>query len=134
MKSNVEHIYHEWQERLSRNDAAGLLSLYAADAAFESPLVPQLMETPTGILQGHGELDPFFRKLCERRPGARRFYRTGYLTNGRLLIWEYPRATPDGDQMDFVEVMEIVGGRIQSQRVYWGWLGVKVLRTDAYHR
>ena len=22
-------------------------------------------------------------------------------------MWEYPRATPDGEQMDFVEVMEI---------------------------
>jgi hypothetical protein len=37
-----------------------------------------------------------------------RWHRTGkWLTDGeRLLIWEYPRQAPDGDQVDLVEVME----------------------------
>jgi steroid delta-isomerase len=54
-----------------------------------------------------------------------RWYRTGtFLTDGRrVLIWEYPRAAPDGDQADLVEVMEIEGGLIQHHRVYWGWKG-----------
>ena len=50
-------------------------------------------------------------------------------------MWEYPRATPDGEQMDFVEVMELnEEGLIQNHRVYWGWYGVGVLSRDAYHR
>ena len=50
-------------------------------------------------------------------------------------MWEYPRDTPDGEQMDFAEVMNINDdGLIQSQRVYWGWRGVKVMRDDDYHR
>jgi ketosteroid isomerase-like protein len=134
MNSHIERIYREWQDKLSRNDADGLLSLYAPDATFESPLVPQLMGKERGVLRGHGKLGPFFRSLTARRPTARGFYRTGYLTNGRLLMWEYPRATPDGEQMDFAEVMEVVGGRIQSQRVYWGWLGMQVLHTGGDRR
>ncbi|MFL6247715.1 MAG: nuclear transport factor 2 family protein, partial [Thermoanaerobaculia bacterium] len=65
---------------------------------------------------------------------VRRHFRTGFLSDGRLLVWEYPREAPDGEQMDFVEVMEIADGLIQRQRVYWGWFGVNVLLTDRYHR
>lgn len=130
----VERIYREWDERLANNDAAGLLGLYAADATFETPLVPHLMKTERGILRGHGELRPFFDKLAQRKPTVRGRYRTGYFTDGRTLIWEYPRETPGVEQMDFVEVMEIADGLIQRQRVYWGWFGVRILQSDAYRR
>jgi hypothetical protein len=50
------------------------------------------------------------------------------------MIFEYPRVTPDGEQMDFVEVMEIGDGLIQRHCVYWGWRGVKVIQDDAYHK
>ncbi len=49
-------------------------------------------------------------------------------------MWEYPRETPDGEQMDFVEVMELEDGRIRRHRVYWGWRGVSVMETNQYHR
>jgi len=42
-------------------------------------------------------------------------------------MWEYPRATPDEDQMGLVEVMEIRNGLIQRHRVYWGWHALNVL-------
>jgi hypothetical protein len=32
--------------------------------------------------------------------------------DGHTLIWEYPRQTPGGDQVDLVEVMELDGARI----------------------
>ena len=130
----IERIYREWDERLAQNDTEGLVALYAADATFESPLVPHLMDIERGILRGHGELRPFFEKLAQRKPDVRRRYRAGYLTDGRVLMWEYPREAPVGEQMDFVEVMEIAGGLIKRQRVYWGWFGVRILQTDAYRR
>jgi len=51
-----------------------------------------------------------------------RWHRTGkWLTDGeRLLVWEYPRQAPDGDQVDIVEVVEIAEGLIQCHRIYWG--------------
>jgi hypothetical protein len=49
-------------------------------------------------------------------------------------MWEYPRETPEGDQMDFLEVMELNDdGLIQRHRVYWGWRGFDVLERDEYH-
>ncbi|MCW2558410.1 MAG: hypothetical protein JWP55_2374 [Mycobacterium sp.] len=39
-----------------------------------------------------------------------------------------------GEQMDFVEVMEIEDGLIRAHRVYWGWRGVPILANDEYHR
>src|SRR5438105_120805 len=68
-------------------------------------------------------------------PPLRTYHRTGYLTDGsRTMMFEYPRDAPDGEQMDFVEVMEIVDGLIQRHCVYWGWRGVKVIQDDAYHK
>lgn len=60
--------------------------------------------------------------------GLGRWYRTGhFFANGRQLTWEYPRATPDGDQIDLVEVMDVSGGLITHHRVYWGWIGFRTL-------
>ena len=55
-------------------------------------------------------------------------------TDGHTMIWEYPRATPTGDQMDFTEVMELGNGLIRHHRVYWGWLGVRTLTTESHGR
>jgi hypothetical protein len=45
------------------------------------------------------------------------------LTYGKRLIWEYPRGAAKGEQMDFVEAMELNEGLIQRHCVYWGWRG-----------
>jgi hypothetical protein len=70
----------------------------------------------------------------DRLPFDRPDLDSGYLTDGTRLMWEYPRATPDGDQMDFVEVMEVKDGLIQHYRVYWGWFGFEILRKGQYQR
>lgn len=130
----IERIYHEWDDALSRLDGDKLLSLYAPDATLESPLIPHLLKCERGICRGRDELRKLFEELARTQPPTRRFYRTGYFTDGRVLIWEYPRATPQGDQQDFVEVMEIRDGLIQHHRVYWGWFGVGVIQRDEHHR
>jgi hypothetical protein len=57
------------------------------------------------------------------------------MTDGNKLMWEYPRAAPNGDQIDFVEVMELNDhGLIQNHRIYWGWFGFGVLNRDEYHK
>ena len=133
--SPVERMYFAWDDALSRNDAKALLALYARDAHFESPLVPHLLGVESGVLRGHDQLRPLFDTLAERKPPVRQYYRTGYLTDGKRLIWEYPRQAPSGEQMDFVEAMELNDeGLIQRHCVYWGWFGVRVLQRDEYHR
>jgi hypothetical protein len=60
----------------------------------------------------------------------RELYRTGlFLANGQLLMWEYPRKTPGGSQVDLVESMDIENGLIKYHRVYWGWSGFKSLEA-----
>jgi ketosteroid isomerase-like protein len=130
----IERIYHEWDDALSKLDVERILSLYAPDATLESPLVPHLLKTETGVLRGHAQLRPLLEELARTQPPTRKFYRTGYFTDGKKVMWEYPRATPQGDQQDFVEVMEIKDGLIQHHRVYWGWFGVGVLMRDEHHR
>lgn len=130
----AERVYYEWDKALAGNDVEGLLSLYAQDAVVESPLIPYLMGTSQGICQGHKEIRALVEKVAERKPSLRRFYRTPCLRQGKLIMWEYPRNTPDGEQMDFAEIMTLNDdGLIQSHRVYWGWRGVKVLQEDAYY-
>lgn len=131
----VERIYHDWDAALASNDAAALAALYAPDAIIESPLIPHVLGWETGICRGREQIRAFFKTIATRKPTVRRHYRTGYFTDGKMLMWEYPRATPNGEQMDFVEVMELNdAGLIQHHRVYWGWFGVNVLKQDAYHR
>jgi len=123
-------IFEQWHQRAASRDTAGLLALYADDAVFESPLVPAILDDhPDGVLRGRDQIGRFLAEGARRRPDELvRWYRTGaYLTDGKTLTWEYPRATPDGEQIDLAEVMEIADGLIQHHRVYWGWKGALYL-------
>jgi hypothetical protein len=123
----VERIYEAWDQALGAKDLEGALKLYAPDATIESPLVVHLLGVKSGICCGHDQLRKFIRLVFERQPAARKRFRTGFFTDGTKLMWEYPRATPDGDQMDFAEVMELENGLIKRHRVYWGWYGLSIL-------
>jgi hypothetical protein len=47
------------------------------------------------------------------------------------LICEYPRDAGKGEQMDFVEAMELDdAGLIQRHCVCWGWFGFRVLQCN----
>ncbi len=123
-------IFLEWDARARAMDVEGLLALYAPDATVESPLIPAILDdVRTGVLRGHSELRRFFDEGGRRRPNALvRWYRTGkYLWDGTTLVWEYPREAPDGEQVDITEVMDIVDGKIQRHRIYWGWFGLTLL-------
>jgi hypothetical protein len=130
----MEHIYREWDDALSKLDVDRFLELYAPDAILESPLVRHLLKTDSGVLHGRDELRKLFEELAKTQPPTRKFYRKGYFTDGKRLIWEYPRESPDGDQQDFVESMEIEDGLIKKHCVYWGWFGVRVLERGEHFR
>jgi steroid delta-isomerase len=128
--AEILHIYERWHATVVGGDVDGLMALYADDAILETPLILATLRDKTeGILKGKSAIQPFFeagfRKL---RNDLGRWYRTGtFFSNGRQLTWEYPRATPQGDQVDLVEVMDIVDGLIAHHRGYWGWVGFKTL-------
>ena len=128
------HIFAEWHRAARARDTPALLALYAADAVLESPLVPAILDDkPDGVLRGHDELTRFFTEGARRRPEALvRWWRDGrYLSAGEMLVWEYPRATPDGAQVDIVEVIATAAGLIRHHRIYWGWFGTRRLIAAA---
>ncbi len=132
----IEHIYDEWDKALSLNDVDALLKLYARDAVIESPLIPHLLKKERGVCEGREQIHELLNIVAERKPPKRKYYRSDFLTDGkRKFMWEYPRSAPDGDQMDFAEVMELNDeGLICYHRVYWGWYGFGVLQHNEYHQ
>jgi len=107
-------------------DLEGLMDRYAADAILESPLILMaLTDAASGILRGRSEIRPFFAAgLREVGNGLGRWYRTGtFFSDGRQLTREYPRATPQGDQVDLVAVMDLAAAAspiIGSSGAGWG--------------
>jgi ketosteroid isomerase-like protein len=132
--ATVRRIYEAWDEALGRKEVDAAISLYAEDATLESPLVRHLVGGERGVIEGRDALAEFLAQVFARTPAVRRRHRRGFLTDGSTLMWEYPRDAPDGEQMDFVEVMQIEDGLIRHHRVYWGWFGVRVMERDEYHR
>src|SRR5215469_3189436 len=130
----AERIYHEWDAALGAKDVEAAVALYAPDCRLESPLVRHLLKSEDGVVVGREKLRDFLKMVFDRTPSVRERYREGFFTDGRKLMWEYPREKPDGEQMDFVEVMEVADGLIHRHCVYWGWFGVKLIEQNRYHR
>lgn len=129
----MKEIYEKWHKYAKERETKALIELYAEDAVFESPLVPILMNKDSGILRGKTEILAFLNEGTRRRPNELvRWYRTGkYFITGDVLVWEYPRQTPDGEQVDILELMEIRNGLIVNHRIYWGWFGTQMLIKSA---
>ena len=108
----AERIYHEWDSALGAKDIEAAVALYyPPDCRLESPLVRHLPKSEQGVVVGREKLRDFLKIVFDRTPPVRERYREGFFTDGRKLMWEYPREKPNGEQMEFVEVMEL-GGRI----------------------
>lgn len=133
MNPNFLRIYEQWHEHARGRNCAALIQLYAEDATLESPLVPVILNQERGVLVGRAEILRFLEEGTRRRPNELvRWYRDGsYLTRGDTLMWEYPRQTPDGEQIDILEVMQLKDDLIWRHRIYWGWLGTELLRANA---
>ncbi len=91
------------------------------------------MQQDSGVLRGRAEILAFLQEGTRRCPNELvRWYRTGqYFVAGDTLVWEYPRHTPDGNQVDILELMQIQNSKIQAHRIYWGWFGMQMLIQSA---
>lgn len=132
-KSDAERIYVLWDDALAHKDVEAMLVLYREDAILESPLVAHLLQQESGVCVGKSEIKKLLEILFTCQPEKRRFYRNPLYTSGNYLIWEYPRISPEGEQMDFTEVMELKEGLIYRHRVYWGWCGVNIIKSNLHH-
>lgn len=132
--ADAHFIHDEWHRRTVARDIDGLVELYRPDAVLESPLVPRVLGRPSGVLTGRAEIREFLARGTSSRPTtrARFFHRSGrFLFDGTTLVWEYPRTTPDGDQTDLAEVMDLAGPLIRHHRIYWGWHAMPLLDRES---
>ncbi len=134
--NDFERIYRDWHEFAKTRDTERLIALYDEHAVLESPLVPVILQRDSGILRGRAEILAFLEEGTRRRPNELvRWYRDGtHFVSGSTLVWEYPRQTPEGDQVDILELMDIRGGKITHHRIYWGWFGTQMLIRSAAAR
>ena len=128
----AERIYQAWAHAFATKDLEAVLALYAPDATLESPLVNTLLKTERGVVEGRENLRHFFGIIIRTTPALKNRHRQNFFTDGRNIIWEYPRVTPAGEQTEMAEVMQIEGGLIKAHRIYWGWAGTRLLQQDAY--
>ncbi len=122
----IGHIFQAWDEALGAKDLDASMALYHEDATLESPLIRHLLGTEEGIIRGRDNLKRFVEVVFAKEPPQRQRFRTGFLSDGSRVTWEYPRESDGDEQMDIVEVMEIDGAHIRHHRVYWGWYSVKL--------
>ena len=134
-KIKIAHeIFEAWNRTWKENDLEGFLALYADNVVLESPLFPYLLGIERGVIQGKEKLKDVIEIAARRKPTFRNFHVSNFFTDGKTIMWEYPRETPEGEQMDFLEVMEVKDGLIIKHRIYWGWLGVNTILNDTYYR
>jgi len=132
-EGDARRIFEQWHKSVVERNLDALMALYAEDAMLETPLAYVVSaERQDGRLQGREALRAFFAaSFAQPENGLGRWYRSGrWHASQRQVVWEYPRETPDGDQVDLVEVMDLdARGLIACHRVYWGWKGVQTLLT-----
>jgi ketosteroid isomerase-like protein len=128
----AERLYQAWADAFANKDLEAVLALYAPNATLESPLVNTLLKTERGVVEGRDDLRHFFGIIISSTPALRNRHRESFFTDGRTMIWEYPRLTPSGEQTEMAEVMKIENGLIRHHRIYWGWGGTKLLQGDRY--
>ena len=128
-EAGIRHVYEEWHRAVMSRDLPALMAIYAEHAIMESPsVVAQFPDRGDGVLHGKAEIEKLFaRNFANLATEFSDLHRTGFFSDGRVLIWEYPRATPRGPQVDLFESMDIDNGLIVYHRVYWGWQGLKTL-------
>jgi ketosteroid isomerase-like protein len=130
----IRHAFDEWHRAVKDQDAGGMAALYAHDGVLETPARASPVARAGGRRRArqrrHREV---LRAKLPGRSGEGVFedwFRSGqYFTDGQLLIWEYPRETPKGDQTDVIESMDLENGQITHHRVYWGWVGFSKLHN-----
>lgn len=126
-------IYEDWAAGFATADLDRIVALYAPDAVLESPLVNVLLKTEDGIVSGRDNLRNFFAIILSNGPALDDRHRESFFTDGRTMIWEYPRITPKGKQLEMTEVMHLEDGLIKVHRIYWGWESARKLFTEGYH-
>jgi hypothetical protein len=120
-------IAHAHDEAWKSKDVDGIVALFAVDATIESPLVARLIGKP--LARGHDEIRALIKAVINR--GVVWGRHEPLAVRGDTVFVEYRRETPDGEQHDSVDVINVQGGLIKSLRAYLGAGSVAALAARA---
>ena len=68
---DAEHFAHEWLAAWNAHDLERILSHWADDCVFTSPLVARLMDEPSGSVHGKAALRAYWSRGLAASPGLR---------------------------------------------------------------
>jgi ketosteroid isomerase-like protein len=117
-------VVQAFDEAWAKNDLDAIVALYAPDATIESPLIAHLTGKE-GVCRGHEEIRAMLQRVIAR--GVRWGKHEPPVVRGDTIVIEYRRVLPEGEQRDYVDVIEVEQGRIKSLRAYWGWHALRTL-------
>jgi hypothetical protein len=134
IQQKIKDLYHAWDDAMARADIAALVNLYTPDAEIESPLICELSDPNAGMLRGRAAFRSLYEEVVRCQSDViRPRHHDNYFTDGRRIIWEYPRLTPDGEQSEFVECWDLDPEfLIARHRVYWGWSRIVALHGKGF--
>jgi steroid Delta-isomerase len=105
--SDKDHraIYEKWHRAIVAQDLDALMELYDEDATIDSTAVLVLERDPSGILKGKAKLRAHFRAFFDLvgKPKGDWYRLPTVGSQSNTLMWEYPSASPAGEQLDPVE-------------------------------
>jgi steroid Delta-isomerase len=126
-EAEIRHVYESWHQMILSRNLDGLMKLYAEDCDFESSAV--LVLKGRDQIRGHFAL--FFSEMMAKDATVELYRPATFFSDGKTLLWEYPSKSPQGDQLDVVESMDLENGLIVYHSVYWGWIGRKAMQAVA---
>lgn len=127
--ADICYVCELWHKAILGRDLDGLMALNAKYAILKSPLNLATVRDKSKRIRGNPEFRSFSQVgLRELQSDLSQWHRTGaFSSSGRLLNREYSRGTPQGNQIDLVEVLDIGNALIVRHGLYWGGVGLKAL-------
>lgn len=86
----AESFAEEWLEAWNAHDLDRIMSHYAPDFVFASPLIPAVAGEASGVLKGHDAMRAYWSKALQRRPDLK-FKRKNLLVGVNSLVIYYKR-------------------------------------------
>lgn len=107
----------QWFAAFNEHNLENLLSLYDDNAEHYSPKLKLRQPETNGLIKGKQALHNWWQDAFDRLPNLH-YKILNIVANDTMVFMEYIRQTPNEDDMQIGEVLEIRNERIIASRVY----------------
>lgn len=106
-----------WFTAFNEHNLENLLSLYDDNAQHYSPKLKIHQPQTNGLIKGKQALKNWWQDAFKRLPQLH-YNVLNIIANDKYVFMEYIRTTPNEQNLQVGEVLEIVDGKIIASRVY----------------